>query len=433
MKRFLLLYFLFLSHCIVVWGQSVHCEFPIHSGESLLLALNNGVRSDTIVKTSLDKDGKAFIAIPAPYTEYKGMATLKIGNNIQFVFIVAGEDMSISCHEEYPNGNNIVFSNSPENDALLKWFEEEQVRKQQIYLLSELVQLYDKSESFANILQKEQLELEKSQKEFYTMLETNSLYAAKFLILYNFMTNDVESLAVSDSQTKAKIRQTIIENLDLDNLYSSGLWFQVIKGILELYTKESPFRSDFIKDMSYPMRQTLSDVVYTTFADNLFSICEEYGWVSEEEEDLASLLVKDKRIEHPEGNLKLLLTLFKVTKGSEIPDLKSGALPNGKKLLVFYESGCDGCNMLMTDLVNNYLKIKEHGLDIISISADVDKNLFDLDVKRFPWKDKRCDLKGFESSDFLYFGVIGTPVVFLINENNVLEGRYYKMEQLSLN
>ena len=171
-----------------------------------------------------------------------------------------------------------------------------------------------------------------------------------------------------------------------------------------------------------------SDRIYTTLAENLFAICETMGW-NDLEEQLAYYLINSGRIENPAGKLKLLMTVYKLKTGGEAPALTQGALPAGKVLLVFYETGCGNCTTEMQQLKDNYPLLKEKGYEVVSVSADVDKNIFENTAGSFPWKDKYCDLQGFQSPDFENFGIIGTPTFYVI-ENGIVQGRYARLEDM---
>ena len=62
------------------------------------------------------------------------------------------------------------------------------------------------------------------------------------------------------------------------------------------------------------------------------------------------------------------------------------------------------------------------------ISADKDKNIFENTTQQFPWSNKYCDFAGFEGDNFKNYGVIGSPTIYLIDENKIIEGRYARLE-----
>jgi hypothetical protein len=121
------------------------------------------------------------------------------------------------------------------------------------------------------------------------------------------------------------------------------------------------------------------------------------------------------------------MTLFKLGKGSRVPELSFGALPKGKVLLVFYESGCNACENEMQQLKGNYPLLREKGYEVVSVAADKDEQVFRNTSEGFPWTAKYCDFQGFSGTDFRNFGVIGTPAFHVIDEQGVLQGRYARL------
>ncbi len=425
---------LFILFSIVAFGlhaQMVTLDLPAHKERAVVMMLRQGTRSDTIFNGTLNNKGQAIIPIPKEYKDYRGMAAVQPAHpGALFEFIVAGENVTLSCPDLYPNGENVVFKNSPENTALQKWFAEQSVRGQKIGMLSELLRLYDKGNILFPLMENEKKIQEKEQVAFEKELKVSSLYAARLIELHNFLNSKVAGLAFADSKQMDQVRQYITDTLDVNSLYTSGLWFDMINGSLAIYDMRTPFHYDFVHDMANLLNRA-DDKVYTTLAENLFAICESTGW-NDLEEQLAYLLINDGRIKNPTGKLQMLMNLFKLTKGSKVPELAQGKLPKGKSLLVFYESGCGPCENEMQQLKGNYPLLKQKGYEVVSVAADTDADVFRNTAETFPWKQKYCDLKGFDSPDFRNFGVIGTPTFYVIDEKGILQGRYARLQDTSL-
>ena len=412
-------------------AQSVSLDLPAHSGRKVVLSLKNGTRNDTIFSGNLDDKGQVRIAIPDAYREYKGMAALIPAHpGAYFEFIVAGENMKIHCEEEYPHGGNVTFENSPENEALQQWFTAQTIRQQKIGLIGELERLYGKDNAFFPLIEKEKYLLEGVQVTFERELEESPLYAARFIELHNFLNRDIAPLVFADPAKMASVRKYITDSLDVQSLYTSGLWFDVLNGSLVLYDIKAPYHYEFVRDMAKLLNRS-DDKIYGTLAENLFAICESTGW-NDLEEQLAYFLINDGRIKEPTGKLKLLMNLFKLAKGSKVPELSQGKLPKGKTLLVFYESGCGPCENEMQQLKGNYPLLKEKGYEVVTVAADMDEDVFRNTAETFPWKAKYCDLQGFSGTDFKNFGVIGTPTFYVIDEKGIVQGRYARLQDTKI-
>lgn len=430
LNRKLLCYF-FLIITQGAAAQRIEVNLPVHKGRLLTVALKYGTQSDTVYNAVLDVSGRAQVMLPEQYRGHRGMATLNTGDYATLDFIVAGEDFSLACTEEYPHGGNVTFSGSPENESLQKWFMTQQKRREKLSLLDELLHSYDAADGFRPLLEKERESLQSEQSFFERELRESPLYAAKFIRYYNYLNAEIAGLSFADSLRIKEARAYVRDSLDINGLFTSGLWFGTLNGLLALYDNGTPYHREFITDMSQLMKRAATNRVYATLAGNLFAICERMGW-NDLEEQLAYYLINDGRIRNPEGRLKMLMGLFKLGKGSIVPELSFGAFPEGKTLLVFYESGCNACDNEMQLLKGNYPLLREKGYEVVSVAADTDAGIFSNTAGTFPWKARYCDFQGFAGKDFTSFGVIGTPTFYVIDEQGVLQGRYARLEDTGI-
>lgn len=409
-------------------AQTIHIDFGFHPEKPVTLCLKNGTDCDTIFQGNLDEKGQVEISVPQEYITYRGMATIFVGEG-SLDFIVAGEQPIISCPDEYPHGGNTLFSNSPENESLQKWFMAQAMRQDKISLLSEIERRYNKDDSFYTSIVNEKQSLETEQAMLEQELKESSLYAARFIQYYNFLNREVAGLLYADSTSMASVRTKTCDSLDINGLFTSGLWFSTLNNLLALYDNGTPYHKDFIRDMSLLLEKANSQRIYNTLSENLFAICEATGW-NDMEEQLAYYLINSERIQNPTGRLAMMMATFKLGKGNKVPELTQGILPGGNTLLVFYESGCGPCENEMQQLKGNYPLLKERGYEVVSVSADTDQQIFRNTADAFPWDNKYCDFKGFQGEDFRNYGVIGTPTFYVI-ENGIIKGRFARIEDMN--
>ena len=421
--------FLLMGTCL--YGQNIQIDFPFHAGKPVVLTLKNGIKNDTIYNNKFDDSGKVNVTLPAARKNYAGMASLNLENGGGLDFVVNRENLIIRSSQEYPYGENVIFENSPENSALQLWFVDQAVRQQKIGLLGELKKSYTQDTGFSQSLNDELLLLQNEQQSFEKMLDASDLYSAQFIKQHNFLSRRVSSLLFADSLQRAQVRAFVKDSLNVDYLYTSGLWFDTLNGLLALYDNDTPYHYNFVDDMSLLLKRSKHDEVYMGLAEDLFAICESTGWNGLEEQ-LAYFVANEGRISNPTGRLKMLLTLFKLTKGSPAPALSQGELPAGKFLLVFYESGCGSCENEMEMFKTNYPLLKERGVEVVSVSADKDKDVFRNVSQLFPWSYKYCDFEGFDGINFKNYGVIGSPTIYLIDENRIIQGRYARLADTGL-
>jgi len=427
MKRFFCLG-LFLG-IIYLSAWALRFDFSYYPNTAVQVLLKKGTSADTLYTGILDKEGKINFN-PTEGNNSPGMATVNVGK-ASFDFIINGEDVLIRCPEEHIHGGNVIFEDSPENESLQKWFYEYSLRKQNIDLLIHLEQFYEKGNTFLTSLTNEKERLLRIESDFQSMLKKSPLYSARFMQFYIFTSNDIAGLPYADLVEMAKIRKYVREELDINGLFTSGLWFNTLNGLLSLYNTDTPFHNDFMGDIYLLLKRADSEKVYTTLSENLFAICETTGW-NKHEEQLAYYLINDGRIKEPTGKLKLLMTVYKLNTGSKAPALSQGRLYEDKTLLVFYETGCGNCENEMQQLSSAYPLIRNKGYRIVSVSADMNEQIFKNTASGFPWKERYCDLKGFEGEDFVNYGIIGTPTFYLIDDNGFVKGRYSRLTDTGL-
>lgn len=415
---------LVISLCLQ--AQTISLNLPANKGMGITLALKQGIETDTVHSGRLDKEGYALITLPSTYQNYKGIAELRLERvGAYFEFIVAGEDMSLTCTEEYPHGANVIFKQSPENESLQRWFFSQSQRQEKRVLLTQLRGLYS-DKDIRPFLDNELNRLQQQQQLFVDTLAQSQLYAARFIETRNLLSERISTLVFADSVQMTYFRAYVRDSLDINRLYTSGMWFDVLNGLLAVYDNDAPFHQEFINDMSLLLKRAESQKIYNTLSENIFTICESLGW-NDLDEQLAYFLINDGRIDNSTGKLKKLMNLSKLSRGSKVPDLTQGRLPEGKILLIFYESGCGPCENEMTMLKANYSLLKDKGYEVVSIASDTDINVFRNTSQTFPWVHKYCDLKGFKGEDFLNYSVIGTPTFYIIDSNGTLQGRYARL------
>ncbi|MBK5722283.1 redoxin domain-containing protein [Dysgonomonas sp. Marseille-P4677] len=422
---------LMLSSLGILSAQTIDTYFPRHPYRPVSVILNNGVKGDTIYDGELDDKGKVHISIPESYKGYRGLITLTVGYRPFVNFIVAGEDISIKCDGDESLMENTEFINSEENTLFYRWAYEQQKRIEKIVSLENTLRVHSKEDSFYESLSSELQRLKDEQQEFEQMLSQSNLYAARLIQLRTLYNNELPHLAYADIKHQTYIRNYVRDSLDINSLYTSALWFGVLNSLVPIYEKEASFHSSFIEDMSILLSKTKSDRIYLELADNLFSICQAMGWNNHEEE-LASYLINGRHITEPTGKIKLLFSLFKLSKGVKAPQLSQGILPKKKTILAFYDSGCGNCTSQMNKLTELYPELQTLGYEVISLSSDVDKALFEHYAEKLPWKTKYCDLKGFVGKDFSNYGIMGTPTFYLLDEKGIVQGRYARIEDIKI-
>jgi thiol-disulfide isomerase/thioredoxin len=393
------------------------------------MMLKNGTHNDTVYFGQLDASGVAEVNIPERYSGYSGMGRIVVNSQAVFEFVVNGEDFSLACEEAYPHGDNVKFTGSPENTALQTWFGQQAVRREKLGVLGEMERVYSREDPFYPLLERERRELEKEQSDFEAMLEESPLYTARFMRFRNLMDARIIPLSFADSSQMASVRNYVLDSLDMEGLYTSGVWFEVVNGLLPIYDNGTPYHPLFAEDMSHLLSRIKSPEVYTGLASDLFSICEATGW-NDLEERLVYFLTDDNRLQKKPQRLQEILARMKLLRGAQAPQLTPCVLPKGKVLLAFYQSDCGLCKKEMQHLIENYPQWKKKGFKVISLSADRDLEAFKNFARTFPWKDRYCDFQSYSGPDFQNYGIISAPTFFVVEKGVILE-RHTSLEAMN--
>ena len=416
-------FLIFITICVcAVSAQSISLYFPHFSGVEYDFYLFQGVKSDTVQRGVIGTDGNLTLTVPEQYKGYKGVSRWMLRNSGGLDFVITGNDFSVSCTESQPNDNNIIYKGSPDNDFIVQLYSIQRHLQEKLRVMQAIQHLYQTS-PLSDIYQAAERELKllnETYRELHLELLSSPLYAARYLRISDFANN---TLPNTGGDPKVELLRFVTEELNLDVLFTSGLWRNVIRQFPDLYANGD----DFISAMIIKLQQTVSLTVYEQFAESLIVICEQRVW-HDQETQLVYFLINDGRIKNPAGRLKQAMTLYKLVKGSKAPSLSQGELPSSKTLLVFHESGCGNCTKMLSQLKENYSQLQNNGYDVVSISGSVDLSAFEQESKAFPWKSKYCDGKGFSGEDIQNYGIIGTPTIFILDEKGIIQGRYARLE-----
>jgi len=86
------------------------------------------------------------------------------------------------------------------------------------------------------------------------------------------------------------------------------------------------------------------------------------------------------------------------------------------KIISIWVSNCTHCMAELNFFKNNYAQIKEKGGEIIGLSLDTDHQKFKEVVAELPWiNDTELN---FDSSYYEKYNVVGTPTVYILDEQN---------------
>lgn len=379
LKYFLFIWIITLIPCSLN-ARKIKISLPLEANKPYAFILNKGIKQDTIQKGVIPFTGEFEVKIPAVDTEYVGMAFLGIQNAESINMIINHEDFTLRQED-----GKFVFDGSPENQYLYSLMQGEATPKQD-----------------------------------------TALYASRFVDMIRFLKQLNRVSDGIDLNEKAKVRRFAIYDLNLEELYTSSIWYNVIDGIVKLYSDQQALG----KDMVILLNRVKSQEVFEHLSENLITITEQFGL-----DDAFNIIVpaieQSGRIQTPQGDMYRAFALAKVRKGSEAPSLKglgTSFKDAGvqKTLLMFYAPDCENCHAQLEQLIALYQDLRKQKVRIITISSATDQNEFYKEVNRFPWddSDKLCDFKGFAGENFVNYGIMSTPSFFLLDSDGRVIKRF---------
>lgn len=436
-NTFLLLLILSSS---VLSSQNLRLELPFHAGKDVKLSVRRAIASDTVMQFKLDEKGVAVINYAA-LKAAAGLAAITIKPDVNYEFVLSPtESATIQSNEQYVNPGNTKVMNSPENSSIDSLFTRLMMMKQKQEVLRPVLQVYNDESRLGMEARNEHKRVETALQLFYDSLKVSPLYGAKFLEVRQLVSEQIENAWQSDS-LKTVVRDYILHRLDMNFVYGSGMYFNLFNGLnMYVYQKESIYHQEFGNDMVQILKKVEPLNIFTTIATDLLTICEKLAWDAAAEK-IVDYLIDSKRIVAPVGKLNMFMYQHKLRVGKAAPTLstfnlivpvKKIAYNQSKQatIIIFYETDCGYCNTEIKGLMAEYAQYQKKGIRIVTISADVDRAVFEKNSKDFPWADKLCDLKGMGGENFQNFGVMGTPTMYLVDKKGIIRAKGARLKDV---
>lgn len=127
----------------------------------------------------------------------------------------------------------------------------------------------------------------------------------------------------------------------------------------------------------------------------------------------------------------LVSTRLSGNKAPQIEGLQSMTEVNST-LILFYDGSCGICQHLLDELADNYSKLTERGIRVVTISADGSNEAFEQNIRKYPWPDKLCDYQSFSGINFKRFGIAATPEMLVIDKDGMVVDQYRDLQETKL-
>jgi thiol-disulfide isomerase/thioredoxin len=426
-------------------AQTIDLEFPYFAGQTYEFKIFQGDKQITLKTDTIHKGGKVQLSIPKEHSGYKGMAqwyltNSKTGGGLDLV--INNENFSVSCLDSVPTNENIVYKGTIENTfGKTNYLIQQKLFEKHDAMLAAL-RAYPKESKFYEIFTKEYNSIKQDYAGYVKNLKVSPLYAAKFRQIVN-LTMGIGTIITADEKEKANnINDFIVNELDFGNLYTSNHWGGLINNWVQLQTMGIKDDYKLLMNAKTILNRLPSNEIYTDFVVNLTKELTKAG-----KDKVLGDLVMDIKNSNRLLNFKGVLDIYQRDLTGQAPDLiislhlgkeeerkttviKTTVLNSKNTLVVFYKSGCGPCEETMAALQENYKELVTRGFRVISIAADTDETVFKNTSSLHPWTDKYCDFEGTNGVNFKNYAVIGTPTMYILDSNGIIETRVLTVQEL---
>lgn len=433
--------FHFLITCLVIGGpllsaQTISLHFPQFSGRDWDLVLQRGLGKDTILSGQIPEDGRVVLNIPASHRDYAGMARWMLRNGGGLDFVLNGESFSVECLSDQPDETNIIYTGTVENTFLRDNYREQERMQRQYEAVRMGLRAFPEDAPLYPQFAAERERLEAGYEKFMDDLAASPLYAARFREIVNF-TRGIGSTFEDDEYARALAADDFLRNrMSWPALYTSNHWSGVCFSWVQLHVMV--LQNDSL------LLASARDIL-TKFDDRqrYTDLCEQISryFTKNGKDSLLQALAPEVSASGKLLHYSGLLSPFKsLPTGAPAPPL---VRPDGERmdwsgtparmhLLIFYQSDCGHCETTLTQLTANYPTLRDAGVNVISVSGDVDRATYEGLSGKFPWREKYYDGKGFDSPNFQAFGVVGTPTLVAIDSKGTVRQRGAQLPEMMM-
>ena len=432
MKNYIIVLLFIVNQVFAQETYTIQGHFPKFPNSRYELKGYEGLEQKTLSQSESKEDGKFTLTYPRNYT---GVAQLWMNGAYQVLLFLNHED--ITLHWEDLTNRDGLETNSQEYQAFLGGLKTFQDSEAKLAGLNYLVPLYAqdslKQQFFIN-------ELDSVANAFpkYVKSLPENLFVRQYLLTKGL----IEQMPKTVETYKWRAPNHIIEFMAIDfkALKNSGLYNEIISGYTNLVER-------FPLEEVYEILNPAIDKVITELKDeptlqqeiaqNWFTLLEQKSLFKAAEHLALRMLNQENCMLNDKSKDKFeqyrALAIGK-TAPNIVLNLKNQNdlrnLKNNYKLVVFGASWCPNCQTDYPSLVGKYKKLKEkHDLEVIYISIDTDKKVFEEYYKETPFITF-CDTKGWETQAAKDYHVFATPTYILLDKELKILSKIQSPEHL---
>lgn len=390
-----------------------------------------------LVQGKINKKGYFVLKYPA---QYIGAAIIEVKSMKRVIVLLNHENFEIQW-TDFEDLNTLSFKKSLENTAFIKGLSLYQKTEGKRVGLSYLLSQYSDVPEIMQVLQTELKKQDVALPDFLAQLP-DSLYV-KYYIKLRQLVADIPQTA-SRYIDRLPAQEMEFNNLNFGGMMvHSGLYNDLFLGYFTLlesfgvddqYKHMNPSIDAIVKSLKS------NSVLLQDVAQNVFNLLEKRSlYPAAEHLALAMLDTQDCSLD---SKHKALFEQYrKMAKGQTAPEIvlpepvrgikKLSEIESKYKLVVFGASWCDKCRVELPKLIPFYEGWKtKDDVEIVFISLDQDKTVFEQFTKDFPWLSC-CDFKGWEGQAVQDYCIFATPTMYLLDKDNTIVMKIVTPEHLN--
>ena len=417
-------------------AQTITGNLSLLTNQQIKLEGFKGLKTYPISNTTIDEKGNFKLSYAK---EDFGVAYLISSDEKPLFVLLSGEEVEISG-DALSAVETIHIKKGKEN-LLFEQYAKEHPRREQalsawIYLEKKytLDSLFSVQKVAVNNIQLEKQRIKAEDAAFLANLPKGS-YVSWFLPIRKLV-SDVSSIA---QYRPEEIPATIAAFRAMDytdqRLYKSGLFKEAIESHFWLLENCGKSLDSVFIEMKISIDAMMKNLVkddkkLNEVSNYLFDLLERQS-LFQASEYLALKVLNETSCTLESDLAKQLESYRAMKKGNIASDIKFGnsTYLNGVKqamfknltnlttpytLVVFGASWCPKCLEELPKLVQNYLKWRNLGVEVVYISLDTDQQVFEQSVKSYPFF-AYCDYKKWGSQVAKDYYVFGTPTFYLLD------------------
>jgi thiol-disulfide isomerase/thioredoxin len=446
--------FIFLTFNFILftsYAQSISGNLKLLSNQEIKLEGFSGIKTYPISSTKIDENGNFKLSYSK--VDY-GVGYLMSADEKPLLVILSGEDIEIvgealSCTE------TIKITKGKENQLFEHYAKEHPRREQALSAWVYLEKIYTLDSLFSvqttpvQAIQKEKQRIKNEDANFLAQLPKES-YVSWFLPTRKL----VSSVSTVAQYRTEEILATFASFRSLDytdqRLYKSGLFKDAIESHFWLLENSGLSLDSIFIEMKLSIdamfeKLVLDEAKLNEVTDYLFDLLERHS-LFKASEYLAIKALNETSCTLNADLAKQLESYRAMKKGNIVPDINFGntSYLNGIKqnmfssltslttpytLVFFGDSWCPKCIEELPKLIQNYVKWRNLGVEVVYISLDTEKQVFEQSVKSYPFF-AYCDYKKWDSQVAQDYYVFGTPTFYLLNNKREILLRPNSIQQV---